>query len=306
MAVTVWAPGSCGELAQGVIDGQQFLITCPIDIYSQVTLVKGAAAIDFSHVKAAAEMKRAFGLRGDHAPHWQVVIQSDLPVGKGMASSSADISAACQAAAAQIGELFTPDEIADLALAIEPTDAIFYPGIMMFDHVAGRLRRFLGEPPPMEIVILDAGGEVDTVAFNNRCDLPALNHAKEKQVRRAAELIIAGMQTGDCHLIGAGATISAQANQSILYKPSLETIIRIGQEHGAVGVNVAHSGTVLGVLFPAGTGKQEDCVATIRRQCGSVHYIATARMIRGGLIINEGDDLSCSQHRLSMAAIYTR
>ena len=290
MAVTVWAPGSCGELAQGVIDGQHFLITCPVDIYSRATIVTGAVTADFSHVKAATAMKQGFALRGVHEPNCQVVILSDLPVGKGMASSSADISAACQAAAAQTGELLTPDEIANLALAIEPTDAIFYPGIMMFDHVAGHLRRFLGAPPPMEIVILDAGGEIDTVAFNNRRDLPALNHAKEKQVRRAAELIIAGMQAGDCRLIGSGATMSAVANQSILYKPNLETIIRIGQEHGAVGVNAAHSGTVLGVLFPAGQGKKDDCLSAIQCQCGSVRYIATARMISGGLIIKEGDD----------------
>jgi uncharacterized protein involved in propanediol utilization len=35
-SATVRAPGACGELAQGVIEGIHFLVTCPVDFYSRV------------------------------------------------------------------------------------------------------------------------------------------------------------------------------------------------------------------------------------------------------------------------------
>lgn len=287
----VRAPGTCGELVQGIMNRQNFLITCPVDIYSDVILVTGSALIRDDHPKARQAVERTLQYLGHDTKNCQIIIHSGMPVGKGMASSSADISAACQVAAIYAEKDITPGEIADIALAIEPTDAVFYPGIMMFDHVEGKLRRFLGQPPPMDIIILDAGGEVDTMAFNKRDDLPRLNKAKEKAVRKAAKLVIAGIEKGNCRLIGEGATISAIANQAILYKPCLDTVISISSRYGAVGVNVAHSGTVLGVLFPAGQGQKDECLADILRHCDKVQFIRIARLIPGGLIIEEGDDL---------------
>ena len=35
-SATVRAPGVCGELAQGMIEGIHFLVTCPVDFYSRV------------------------------------------------------------------------------------------------------------------------------------------------------------------------------------------------------------------------------------------------------------------------------
>ena len=36
--VKVRVPGSCGELIQGQLDGQDFLISCPVNLYSQATV----------------------------------------------------------------------------------------------------------------------------------------------------------------------------------------------------------------------------------------------------------------------------
>jgi L-threonine kinase len=32
------APGTCGEFVQGAIDGQDFLVNCPINLYSHATV----------------------------------------------------------------------------------------------------------------------------------------------------------------------------------------------------------------------------------------------------------------------------
>ncbi len=289
MTIKVKAPGSCGELVQGTINGVNFLITCPVDWYSEVSVIPGGSMAKAGPKTAAAVDKTCAYLK--RTGHFGLTVDSDLPVGKGMASSSADISAACQAAAlATAGRTLTCDEIADIALAIEPTDGIFYPGIIMFDHVQGKIRRVLGAPPPICIAVFDAGGEVDTLAFNDREDLASLNQAKEMQVAAAVELVAQGLATGDAALIGQGATMSAVANQAILFKPCLEQVINISRDFGAVGVCAAHSGTVLGVMFSAGKlAGREACITAISRTCPEVTYLRTTHLIAGGLIIT-GDD----------------
>ncbi|SMD06067.1 GHMP kinase [Sporomusa malonica] len=293
MTIKVRAPGSCGELVQGTINGVNFLITCPVDWYSEVTVVPGGSMTSAEPKAAAAVDKTLKYLYA--AGDFGLVVESDLPVGKGMASSSADISAACQAASLAVtGRRLSCDEIADIALAIEPTDGIFYPGIIMFDHVQGKIRRTLGTPPPINIAVFDAGGEVDTLAFNDRQDLASLNQAKELQIIQAVELVAKGLEIGDARLIGQGATMSALANQAILYKPCLDTAINISRDFGAVGVCAAHSGTVLGVMFSADAmSGHEACIKEICRACPEVAYLKTIQLIAGGLIITGDDGSEC-------------
>lgn len=292
IAVTVRAPGSCGELVQGTLTGASFLITCPVDIHTEVTVVPGAAGPSAAGPKTVEAVRRTWDYLGVACDTFTVAVRSALPQGKGMASSSADIAAACQAAALAAGRALIPDEIADIALAIEPTDGIFYPGVVMLDHVRGLTRRLLGAPPPLSVLIFDAGGQVDTVEFNRRGDLAALNAAKEKDVRQAVDLVSRGLAAGDPAPIGEAATLSSLANQDILYKPCLETVIDISRRHGAVGVNTAHSGTVLGVLFPGQAGPAMDhCRQAIAAACPELEFLRAARLIPGGLTVLKGESL---------------
>jgi L-threonine kinase len=289
MTATVRAPGSCGELVQGTLDGVNFLITCPVDLYAEVTVTPGAAGSSAAGDKTVAAVLRTWEYLGVTREPFTVAVTSDLPQGKGMASSSADIAAACQAAALAAGRRLTADEIADIALTIEPTDGIFFPGIVMFDHVRGLTRRSLGSPPPMSVLVFDAGGRIDTLEFNRRTDLAALNAAKEHEIRRAVELVSRGLAAGDCALIGQAATISALANQAILAKPALPDVIAIARRHGAVGVNTAHSGTVLGILFPGrpAPAVAEACRADVVRACPALQFLRLTRLIPGGLTVTE-------------------
>lgn len=289
MTATVRAPGSCGELVQGTLDGVNFLITCPVDLHTEVTVTPGVSGPSAAGEKTVAAVLRTWEYLGVACEPFTVAVHSDLPQGKGMASSSADIAAACQAAALAAGRRLTADEIADIALAIEPTDGIFFPGIVMFDHVRGLTRRPLGSPPPMSVLVFDAGGRIDTLEFNRRTDLAALNAAKEHEVRRAVDLVSRGLAAGDCALIGQAATISAFANQAILAKPALPDVIAIAHRHGAVGVNTAHSGTVLGILFPGRPtpAAAEACRADVVRACPALRFLCLTSLISGGLTVTE-------------------
>lgn len=287
MTISVKAPGSCGELAQGTIDGQPFLITCPIDWYAEARAVNISGQADKLKTNKAAKATLQYIGVTDKV---EIQIMSDIPVGKGMASSSADISAACQATALCFGRELSADEIADIALSIEPTDGIFYPGIMMFDHISGKLRIPLGQPPELFISIFDAGGEVDTLAFNQRRDLVKLNRQKENEIRTAVDLIRKGLAEGNAHRIGEGATISSLSNQSILYKPSLASFLKEFPHFGAVGVNVAHSGTVIGVLFPpTQTVNMFDFAQKMEYLCPGIRHVRNVRLISGGLQWKAGE-----------------
>ncbi|HWR28535.1 MAG TPA: GHMP kinase [Negativicutes bacterium] len=288
MKATVRCPGSCGELVQGTTAGLNFLVTCPISLYSQVSVnlstekksVWNAGNKTMEAVQKTLEyLEMSFA--GIH-----IQVDSELPVGKGMASSSADISAACLATAIAAGRSIDNETICKIALDIEPTDGIFLAGITMLDHVTGKVCRAMGDPPAITIAVLDAGGEVDTIDFNHRSDLAALNCRKEPEVLAALRMVEQGIQSGDCSLIGAGATLSALANQSILFKPSLERIIAISRSFGAVGVNAAHSGTVLGIMFDTKANSDVGgCIDAVCRECSDVRFFRTAQMVSGGLSI---------------------
>lgn len=60
-------------------------------------------------------------------------------------------------------------------------------------------------------------------------------------------------------MIGQAATLSAFANQRILYKPNLYEFHDIGNAFHSVGTIIAHSGTIMGLLFPSDYTAIDEC-----------------------------------------------
>jgi len=289
MRATAYVPGSCGELVQGLLGESYFLITCPIDKGSQVTVtlergkdyLKGPAGrnkalhavrltLEFLRIRAGA----------------LVEIENPLPVGKGLASSTADVAAAAVATALAAGRELTLGELARIVVQVEPSDGVFLPGISLFEHVSGKRWEYLGEPPPLDILIVDLGGAVDTLAFNRRPDLWELNRAKEKWVREATRLVKEGLSQGNAALIARGATLSAWANQRILPKEELPVIFDIALSSGALGINIAHSGTVVGILYEPGTVDQKKLKALLKERYPFLSLLP-ARVVSGGVKVGK-------------------
>lgn len=270
------APASCGELVQGTLNGESFHISCPINLYSQVRIVlndKGKIIGPPDKWKTKEAIKRTLEFFGKEGLGANFRIDSKIPLGKGMASSTADIGAVSLATAKaltakspkftkaqktwRLGDFLwrlgvkrkeiSSQEIVKIALSIEPTDGTLFDGIVIFDHRNGTLFKFLGKAPDMEILVIDLGGKVDTLEFNKK-DLAEINRQREGEVKEALKLVEEGIREENPRLIAQGATISAFSNQRILYKPALDRIWKISQEAGALGINVAHSGTVVGIL----------------------------------------------------------
>jgi len=249
------APASCGELVQGTLNGESFHISCPINLYSQVRIVlndRGKIIGPPDKWKTREAIKKTLKFLGKGNLGVSFEIDSKIPLGKGMASSTADIGAASLATAkaqnlTEKRKEISPQEITRIALSIEPTDGTLFNDIVIFDHRNGALFKILGKAPDMEILVIDLGGKVDTLEFNKK-DLTRINQEREGEVKKALKLVEKGIREKNPRLIAQGATISAFSNQKILCKPALNRIWKISQEAGALGINVAHSGTVVGIL----------------------------------------------------------
>ncbi|MBZ5718342.1 GHMP kinase, partial [Haemophilus influenzae] len=65
----------------------------------------------------------------------------------------------------------------------------------------------------------------------------------------AWEKVQQACQCGNPQLLGEAATISAIASQQLLPKPGFDALLDLVESAGLYGLNVAHSGSVVGLLL---------------------------------------------------------
>ena len=291
---TALAPGTCGELVQGMIGDVDFLVTCPINQFSRVTVTLSpqAAAVEdrirgVDHLpktrQAVAEtlsrLERCAGMTSLSA---QVTVANPIPVGKGMGSSSADITAAVWAAGRAASVHLAPETIANIALGVEPTDGVMFPGVALFDHRKGRIAESLGAPPPLEVIVIDRGGQIDTLEFNE-VDRTELWRSLSPSTEQALELVREGISRCDAELVGRGSTISARAGRPADSAELVERAVEFAREIGAVGVNAAHSGTVAGILLDARKRQSKPALRRAREAFPDAADVQHFRVIGGGV-----------------------
>jgi len=164
---------------------------------------------------------------------------------------------------------------------------VMFPGVALFDHREGRRSETLGPPPPMEIVAVDFGGVVDTVEFN-KVDRCSLWESVQAETSEALELVRSGVRKGDPALVGQGSTISAIASQQVLAKPHLAEVQDFAKNVGAVGVNVGHSGTIIGVLLDARQRRGKSTFRQAREAFPEAETVHHFRLMGGGLQLVPG------------------
>jgi L-threonine kinase len=243
--------GTFGELLQGVLpDGRDFLVTFPIARWSTATFrpaeqsaeVKVFPADKRKVHRLAKRMLAETGSAGG-----VLRMDSCLPEGKGLASSSADLVAAARAIGNALGREVTPAMIEDLLREIEPTDGVMYRGVVAFHHREVRLRSVLGSLPSLTVVGLDEGGTVDTVAFNRI--VKPFGPAERLEYELLLTRLTSAVHDKDMAAVGEVATRSATMNQVLRPKHTLEQAKDLCRRIGGLGVIAAHSGTTVGVLL---------------------------------------------------------
>ncbi|MBO8154791.1 hypothetical protein [Thermovirga sp.] len=252
MNATARCPGSCGELIQGFVAGRECLVSCTVNLFSEVTLEEVSYFCKEQGPKKSREALTKsfefFGLSAEDTYNIEIKVNSSIPAGKGMASSTADIVATIRASALLVGKEIDHAEVASMAVSIEPTDSVLFPGLTLFDHLEGSIIEPLGSAPPLDVLVLEPYETLDTLKFRET-DYSEVKRKNQDKIEYALWLLKEGIRTQNSLLVGEAATISSIVNEEVLQKPKLRSIIDCAKKAGAVGVNVAHSGTVIGILI---------------------------------------------------------
>lgn len=245
MELLVRVPGSCGELLQGWDErGEPFLLTAPIDRYAAVTIRDDGRRARHIGAKGLAALQAVLAFLHVADYPYSLYQTESLPQGKGMASSSADIGAVIVGVAKSLGHTLSGQDMAALAASIEPTDGVFCQGLCQLNYLTGTIHHIYPVVPALRMAIVDTGGTIDTVAFHDRSQ----EAASKRPVSRGLRLLQG--QPWSAETLARAATYSALDNQEFLYKEAVPKLVPLLAKLGALGLNAAHSGTVIGILFP--------------------------------------------------------
>lgn len=283
-------PGTCGEWVQGARNGIPFLVDCPIDLYSIARVKLSLDKICWSFPPGKEKVSKILKLiRSEKKFSYggEVQFLAELPIGKGMASSTADMTSAAAAALLAMEELPRPKELANLALKIEPSDSVMFPGITEIAHVDGTYHKVLGPVVPAQFLALDWGGQIDTLSFNARQDLKFHYQKYEKEISNALAAIKEGIERSDLEKMAYGSTMSALCNLEINPKPLFQKFHSFIIRNGGLGVITAHSGTLLAGVFPP--GQHLESVIQSAKELFEPSYIDSFNAINGG--VDWGDDI---------------
>ncbi|KIL79080.1 hypothetical protein [Bacillus badius] len=241
--------GTFGELAQGERDGQPFLFTLPVPIKSRAVFVpdglQGVRSHQ-SHKKKAVQAAELALERLRKNTGGMLYLSSQIPVGKGMASSSADMTAAVRAVAASFGTSLPGTDIAKIAAAIEPTDGVMYEGINAINQQTGELLHAYPDVPELFLLGYDSGGRLNTQRYYRM--KRSYSPAEKAAMKQLFDELHQGLLSGDQAAILSAATKSAALNDRLLSKPFFDLFANLAVTFGC-GVIAGHSGTVIGLLF---------------------------------------------------------
>lgn len=249
--VTAKCPGSCGELIQGWHGDSQKLVSYGIDSFSWATITEGFQKFSTADIKSKRAMEKSLerlGLPKSKARHLILHIYSELPVSKGMASSTADIAATCMATAAYFEKKLRLEDIIDICVDIERTDSTPFSSLTLFEQEFGKVRESSGWRPDFYVLVLEPEEEVITDVFHSEAVESHFYHQRfqfEKVYKQYQEAAV----ERNLFKLGNAALKSALLNQEILPKPYFEEILAIHDSCKLLGINVAHSGSVVGLMI---------------------------------------------------------
>lgn len=243
-------PASCGELIQGWILGSEKLVSCPVDWYSTVAVTAAPPLVN-ERPLSRAMVERVLA-HWQYPAHWsneiRVDVRSSIPVAKGMASSTADIAATAVATAHHLGHSLDETTLAQLCVSIEPTDSTVFHQLTLFDHNNAATQIACEPPPPIDLLVLESPVTLRTQDYHR---LPRQQKliASSPTLQQAWNLVQEACITQNPLQLGEAATLSAIASQTLLPKPGFTALLSLVEECDLYGLNVAHSGSVVGLML---------------------------------------------------------
>ncbi|MBI5173977.1 MAG: hypothetical protein SFV17_12255 [Candidatus Obscuribacter sp.] len=175
-------------------------------------------------------------------------IESNIEIGAGLGSSASDVTATILAVAKSANIKLKNSEIAKIALAAESAyDPVVYGNrpLLWAQREAEIVEDFGDQLPALAVLGFSLGSGVDTLAFK----MPDYTPHEQEVFELLRSTFRRAIKTGNLDLIGRVATRSAEINQRYLEKPHFEELKDIVSTCGALGLQVSHTGSIVGMLF---------------------------------------------------------
>ncbi|MEM5461944.1 GHMP kinase [Paraburkholderia phytofirmans] len=254
------AIGHHGELLQGVFEGDggslhRGLVSLPCrHLVSKARFVAnghvGVSVMPQRCEKARRAAELALDRFSPARANGQLTIETNIPIGRGMGSSTADVLSSILAVFdyLQIQPKF--EWVMQIAVNAETAcdSTLFSPAVTLFAQREGFvIEAFRNSLPRIDLISIDtvAAEDVNTVELKPA----AYNQIEIETFRSLRAGLRNAIEMSDIYLLGRVATASTRINNRFLENPDLDRIEAIGARRGAVGLQASHSGTVLGLMF---------------------------------------------------------
>lgn len=246
MKATASYPGSIGEMIQGNFKGKDVLISCPVNFFTRVTLFESNCPVfKYNYPKSMQFMKNALKRWNYdvYEKNMDMVITSQIPKGKGFASSTADLCATYYALLDLFNRSFNERELIDCCIEVEPTDSIIFHTMTIFDYKRGTFKESIGEYFKFYLIVFEGNRRVDTIEFNRGVTKPS------NYVDDLIKIFKNGLKRKDLKDMALASTESILRNESRLKYSILPEIINIKDFTGGLGIIGAHTGDCLAIIY---------------------------------------------------------
>jgi uncharacterized protein involved in propanediol utilization len=197
-------------------------------------------------------------------------IEGNVPLRWGCGSSTTDVLSTIRAVADAFSTVLEPAWIARISVAAETaSDSLMYgpERAVLFAQRRGSVLLDLGGPLPT-VRVLGLNTEVDRGVETLALPPMAYSTWEVEAFRPVLGMLRRAVEHQDPELLGRVATASTVITQRHRPKRFMPELLQLAREVGAEGVQVAHSGTVAGLIFtpdPGATARIERARAALRR-----------------------------------------
>lgn len=250
-------PGSVGELIQGNICGIDTLISCPVNLYTKVRIFENIKPNKKYHLpKAALFMKNLLSEWncGEYFDEIDIEITSQIPHGKGFASSTADLCAVYRSLLKLFHRNYNEQELIRNCIKIEPTDSILFKELTLFDYKKGSFYNHISRYFEVYLLIFEGEKVIDTVEFNKTINISLASNDDIYNV------FVTSIKRGDIKGIAQASEESIRRNCVRLNYDVFPKIEGIKNNTNGLGIMGAHSGDVLAIIYD----DKESCQKALR------------------------------------------
>lgn len=274
----VKTPASCGEIVEGRDDQGSFLLSYAINCYSRIQITPGPWRPLPPKSQAMVHRLQALWNLPD-LDQLMIQIDSDIPLGMGMSSSTADLAGLVVGLAMWYQIPISDQEVFDLCVKEEPSDGVMFsqPSLVNFMEggpVAYRLADF-----DYDVLCLFADRRVETCQHYQDPRLEAIRHRQRRDYSRMRDQLFCVQSQSDLADL---AFQSACLNQAIHALPGLEQLNQLRQTLGIAGFNIAHSGSVIAIWFRADQIRSQEILSLLRSIKLAYHDYQVYRTVDGG------------------------